>query len=292
MGRIITRGGSISLPRNKDVARLRGFNSLAKALAAAEIDTFIDPVTLFSSTPGYILNPSIVSTMWQDAAGTTPVTAAGDPVGRILDVSGNGYVFTQATAGNRPTWQINPTTGAGLLRFNGTSQCLASTATVSFAATTKLFVACGLDRAGTTQRYVMFASYGTGAGSWAVLSPVGNDSTIGLACRGTANAYQSLIFGPGTVKAVFSATWDMAVSTNAGAFSNRLNGPRGPFYVPNGTPGTAANGNNVTNYIGSTNTPSGYLSGDLYYAVACGKQVTATERAGVENYINDKTGVW
>jgi len=43
-----------------------------------------------------------MSTLFQDAAGTTPVTAVEQPVGRILDKSGRGNHATQATTTKRP----------------------------------------------------------------------------------------------------------------------------------------------------------------------------------------------
>jgi len=42
------------------------------------------------------------ATMFQDSAGTTPVTADGQPVGKILDKSGRGNHASQATAASRP----------------------------------------------------------------------------------------------------------------------------------------------------------------------------------------------
>lgn len=46
------------------------------------------PLNLFtSSEPGVWLDPSDLSTLFQDAAGTTPVTAAGQSVGLVLDKS-------------------------------------------------------------------------------------------------------------------------------------------------------------------------------------------------------------
>ena len=42
------------------------------------------------------------ATMYQDAAGTTPVTAVEQPVGRMLDKSGTGAHATQSTATSRP----------------------------------------------------------------------------------------------------------------------------------------------------------------------------------------------
>lgn len=58
---------------------------------------------LFSgSEPGAWYDPSDLSTLFQDAAGTTPVTAVEQPVGRMLDKSGRGNHATQATTTKRP----------------------------------------------------------------------------------------------------------------------------------------------------------------------------------------------
>ena len=60
---------------------------------------------LFSaSEPGAWYDPSDMSTLWQDSAGTTPVTAVEQPVGRILDKSGRGNHATQATTTKRPVY--------------------------------------------------------------------------------------------------------------------------------------------------------------------------------------------
>ena len=47
-------------------------------------------------------DPSDMSTMFQDSAGSTPVTAVGQPVGKILDKSGRGNHASQSTAASRP----------------------------------------------------------------------------------------------------------------------------------------------------------------------------------------------
>jgi len=61
-----------------------------------------------SSEQGAWYGPSDLSTLFQDSAGTTPVTTAGQPVGLMLDKSGNGNHATQATAAARPTYQTAP----------------------------------------------------------------------------------------------------------------------------------------------------------------------------------------
>jgi hypothetical protein len=47
------------------------------------------------------------STLFQDTAGTSLVTATGQSVARVNDLSGNGNNFTQGTAANQPTFQID-----------------------------------------------------------------------------------------------------------------------------------------------------------------------------------------
>jgi len=61
-----------------------------------------------SSEAGAWYGPSDIDTLFQDSAGTTPVTTAGQPVGLMLDKSGNGNHATQATAARRLTYQTGP----------------------------------------------------------------------------------------------------------------------------------------------------------------------------------------
>ena len=66
---------------------------------------------------GAWFDPSDMSTLYQDAAGTIPVTAIGQPVGKVLDISGNGNHATQPITAARPTLvQIN---GLYALSFDG-----------------------------------------------------------------------------------------------------------------------------------------------------------------------------
>lgn len=56
---------------------------------------------------GAWFDPSDLSTLFQDAAGTIPVTADGDQVGLILDKSGNGNHTIQSIPATRPSWRTN-----------------------------------------------------------------------------------------------------------------------------------------------------------------------------------------
>lgn len=63
------------------------------------------------------------STLFQDAAGTTPVTAVGQPVGLVLDKSGNGNHASQSTTASCPIYQIDAN-GFPNLGFDGVDDSL------------------------------------------------------------------------------------------------------------------------------------------------------------------------
>lgn len=54
--------------------------------------------------PGWLYDDSNMSTLFQDSAGTTPVTALEQPVGLQLDLSGRGNNRYTSSSPNRPTW--------------------------------------------------------------------------------------------------------------------------------------------------------------------------------------------
>jgi len=75
----------------------------ASGLIAGFGGTPFSPASLFAAgEQGYWLDPSDFTTMFQDAAGATPVTATGQSVRRMLDKSGRGNHFTQANTANAP----------------------------------------------------------------------------------------------------------------------------------------------------------------------------------------------
>lgn len=64
-----------------------------------------NPLTyfLYSGIDGAWFDTEDLSTMYQDSAGTTPVTALEQPVGRWVDKSGKGNHATQSITASRPT---------------------------------------------------------------------------------------------------------------------------------------------------------------------------------------------
>lgn len=85
------------------------------------IHTFSNPIfALYKNGElGFWYDIQDLSKLFQDDAGTIPVTAAGQKVGRINDKSGNGWHLTQSVDNKKPVLGFNE--GKYYLIFNGTS---------------------------------------------------------------------------------------------------------------------------------------------------------------------------
>jgi hypothetical protein len=80
-----------------------------------------DPSVIFvAGVDGAYFDPSDMATLFQDSAGTTPVTEFGQPVGLMLDKSGNGRHATQSSNSLRPI--VHKDSLGAYLVFNGTDR--------------------------------------------------------------------------------------------------------------------------------------------------------------------------
>ena len=85
---------------------VNGLSAAVSSILALSAKKYWSPLNLFAlGEKGAWFDPSDIRTLFQDSAGTTPVTAVEQPVGKMLDKSGNGKDALQATAGNRPTYR-------------------------------------------------------------------------------------------------------------------------------------------------------------------------------------------
>ena len=84
---------------------------IIKAYKGNEViyDTKFDPLVLFAGgKQGVWYDPSDKTTLFQYAAGTVLVTTNGNPVGKILDKSGNNNHATQTVSAARPLYNTEP----------------------------------------------------------------------------------------------------------------------------------------------------------------------------------------
>lgn len=90
-----------------------------------------NPLSLFAAAQlGVLYDPRDMSTLWQDTAATIPVTAAGQQVLRMSDLSGNGLDAYRSGGSTGPIFRDSG--GLRWLEFNGTTTRMQTLATGTF----------------------------------------------------------------------------------------------------------------------------------------------------------------
>lgn len=245
------------------------------------------PLSLFAaSEPGFWYDPSDISTLFQDAAGTTPVTAAGQSVGLMLDKSGRGNHATQSTSLSRPTYQID-SNGRGYLLFDGTDDSLV-TGTIT-PGTDKAQVFAGVRKlSDAAPGTVVELSASGSTGSIGVFAPIGAvANNYGWRSRGTSGAQA-------TSGSTFAAPITN-VLTGIGEISTdtailRVNGTQvATSAVDQGTGNYLA----YPAYIGRRGGTSLPANIRLYQLIGrFGPNLTAEQIAQTEAWVNSKTGAY
>lgn len=233
---------------------------------------------------GMLIDPAALGSLSQDDAGSVPVTAAGQPVGLVRDMSGGAVVLSQATASKRPTLQID---GAGrpYLQFDGVDDILATTA---FAWGSDAVTMC----AAVTNEgdpivagvYVAFGGASISAPWYSVVN-AGSGGAYGARSRGSTGLVSANSAPYANETAVL--TQQSKVSTDtlvmrrngvqvASAATDQGSGTYGtqPLYVGAGGPAT-----------------SNPMAGRIYGLVAVNRLLTGPELAFAERWLAHKCGV-
>jgi hypothetical protein len=236
------------------------------------------PAALFAGgTEGAWYDPSDLSTLFQDSAGTTPVTASGQPVGLMLDKSGNGNHATQAISAQRPTY----TEGGGLswLAFNGLDDAMVTTLEATLGNGSR-FIGVGA----LTEAQVGAISHIVHSGTSRMTG-----KTFGLCSRingvnNLGNHYWSTQFNSG-----FSGIGADVYSVNKDGSTET--------YSRASTSDSAVNtrvsdtGTGVYYLFSIVNGTSEYGRGKMYGTVIADKALSASELALIKAYLAEKTGV-
>lgn len=251
--------------------------------------TFL-PSNLFNGgEQGVWFDPSDFSTMFQDSAGATPVTAVGDPVGRILDKSGRGNHATQTTSTARPILRQD-SGGRYYLEFDGTDDWLVTSSFTPGADKSQVFV--GLRK--LTDAFIKMvletsATSNTNAGTITILGPqTATTSQYSFRSRGSVAPAALTVTGyAAPITNVIAALGDISGDSTI----IRVNGSQvGSSSADQGT------GNYLTYpmYIGSRNGAQFFLSGRIYGLIArfSSTNLDATTIAAAETWINSKTGAY
>ncbi len=251
---------------------------LRKAAAA------FSPAKLFSSgEQGIWLDCSDLSTMFQDSAGTTPVTADGQPVGLILDKSGNGNHASQATAAARPLYKTDGT--YHWLQFDGVDDSL-STVSFDMTLSTKASLFFGFNKTTDTNPGWLFENLTLNANGIAV-SQRGTNLEIGFKTQYEMNESIGPYSAP--QKLSVSALFDPGNSNSQEKIGIRVNGTpiEGSLWNSAG----AGNFGNFPLNIGKRS-DGYYLGFHLNSIVILGRQATTQEITDTETWVNSKTGAY
>lgn len=245
--------------------------------------------SMFSnSEQGFAYDFNDLSTLYQDAAGTTPVTGAGQPVGLVLDKSGRGNHAYQTTSASRPLLQRNATTGAYYLAFDGTDDFLV-TNSINFTSTDELNLFAGFRRTGTASLVGMLLEFSphtsSNTGAFYISAP---DSTqylksIAFASKGTSLS-RTPILDYIEPSVVVSAQAKISTDTN----TVRLNGAQQASSTADQGTG---NYGNYPLYIGRRAGNSLSFNGHIYSLIGVGRLTTESETTNLEKAIAKNVGV-
>ena len=236
---------------------------------------------------GFAFDFNDLSTMYQDSAGTIPVTGVGQPVGKVLDKSGRGNHATQSTSAKRPILQKNATTGAYYLAFDGVDDFLV-TGNINFNATNKISIFNGITKKSDATNGVLLEfstnSYSIQS-SFGLLAPF-NSSLKNYAFR----SYGSLLSEASTNS---YAAPHIAVITARASISDDLNELRinGIKTATSSQDQGTGNYGNYPLYIGMRAGASLAFNGDIYSVIGIARLATSTEIANTENAIAKTIGV-
>ena len=245
------------------------------------------PVALFSTAPkGIWYDPSDFASMFQDSAGTTPVTAVGQPVGLLKDKSGNAIHQLQATAGSRPLLQQDG--GGNYYLDSAGGKSMASAASLDLTGTAQLTLWAGMmTNIATGSTLAKFGDITANAGSFdfGILSAgalMYHRAATTFAARGTSSIGTT---SPG----VFSCLQDLSGTTySTECPSFRYNGSQ-PTLADYGT-GDSGTGNFGT-YVVNLFTGQGAFNGRMYGLIVLGATSTQATLKQGEAWMAGKTAV-
>lgn len=245
------------------------------------------PNSLFAQAePGAWYDPSNLTTLFQDSAGTTPVTSAGQTVGLMLDKSGRGNHATQATLAQRPTYQID-STGRPYLSFDGVDDGMV-TGTIT-PGTNKVQVFSGVRKLSDALRGVVAEMSATIAGNAGVFTLITSSSS------GPNYTFSS----KGTVQTDNIGSTYAAPITNVVSALGDISGPSSLVRVNGSQVGSVLTTQGTGNYlayplyIGRRGGSSLPFNGRIYsLIVRFGAPLTIGQITSTENYVNSKTGAY
>jgi len=252
------------------------------------------------------LDAADANTMFTNTAGTTPVATSGASIAAWKDKSSNGYLFTQGTSGNQPTYTKSGQNGLSVTSWNG-SQILQSSTTIPFFTSTSsggsffvVFQASSI----ASQRFLLNyqnspstayctagteLGYSTGAGlpgNFGVHTGCGN-AAVSLT-QITANTYALMNLNMATTG---TAPSNITIFKNGSQQSVQSDGSGyysvGSYPSSNNARYLMIGGRNLYGYSGPESMHSGTIAEFLWFT----SPLTTLQQQQIEGYLANKWGL-
>jgi hypothetical protein len=245
------------------------------------------PLALFrGGEQGFWYDPNDLSTLFQDSAGTIPVTAAGQPVGRMLDKSGRGNHVSFGDGASRPMLRQNATTGAYYLETDWADDGGATSA-IDFTATDAISFFVGARKLSETTAvlFELSADINTNNGA---LTVVTGGATERYRAFSKGTAVQSVTVTGAQYNAPHSAVLTVYADISAPDLQIHVNGALSA--QSSLSQGTGNYGNRPIYLFrrGGTSLP---FTGRCYGLIGVSRLTTAAEAASVEQMLAQRLGV-
>jgi lysophospholipase L1-like esterase len=234
--------------------------------------------------PGAWYDPSDFTTLFQDSGGTTPVTAVGQPVGKMLDKSGRGNHMTLTSA------TLQQTSGKYYIQYNG-STTFGVTSAINLTATNKVTMCAGLYYTGAAAGSMIEFSANPGAingGFGLVANNLVAGNIASVQCFTGASGQDTV--RPAGEAFVCNVNYDLSAVVTGGA-RIRLNGFQAEKVSNVGSASSVGNFGNHPLYTGKRGGVSGATPMRLYGIVLIGLELQDADMRLVEAYIAAISGV-
>ena len=244
-----------------------------------------NPLSLFTGgKQGVWYDPSDKSTLFQDVAGTVPVTKDGDHVALMKDKSGNGNHAVQTVSASRPVYK---TDGAlHWLEFDGADDSMKITLSKALSLSGELTVATGIKSLATSISMIIEqgANYGT-ANAFYMADHGNSYEYLGRGNR--AGTYEDVcLVNTGLRNTVIISEQAINSGVAASLSVNNL----APSLSRSTTFGGGGFGTHDI-YIGSRQGSMFMYKGEIHGIVIVDSILSNDSKAGLKNYLATKSGV-
>ena len=254
--------------------------------------TFNPSSSLFAAgEKGVWFDAGDLSTMFQDVAGTIPVTAVGQFVGKWLDKSGNGnHAVAAANNNTRPIYQID-NEGNPNVTFTKSPTTQLFTSAINFTGTAQMTVCVGIhvtDSSSAGIPIVLGSDISSVNGSFLIGAP-SSTADHSLYLRGTSTLQarvSNIVDGDDIITGLF----DISQATKELEIIPRLNFVQitGSGITWTGTNAGTGNFGNLPLYIGSNSGLTNPYGGKIYQIIVRGALSTTTQVYQIETFTDAK----